>query len=78
MTNKLLPGMPVVWPSTVEGSARLFYGRVVSVHPGLIFGSDYVLVRDRNFKQPIAVRESRVSILSNKNIDTAPRPLLVS
>lgn len=73
----LTAGAPVIWESTAT-KGRYFYGRVVASYPGMIFGSGYVLVRDRNFKQPIAVRESRVGILHNKEIDTSQRPLLIS
>lgn len=72
-----IAGTPVVWQST-NNVERFFYGRVISVHPGMLFGTGYAIVQDRNFRQPVHVRLSRLSQLSNKNIDTSLRPLLIS
>ena len=73
----IVPGQSVVWES-LGTPGRFFYGRVLSVYAGEIFGSGYIVVRDRHFKQPITVALKRVMELNNKKIDTAPRPLLIS
>lgn len=73
----MIVGAPVVWES-LNTPGKLFYGRVVGFEKGAIFNGGKVIVRDRNFKQPITLSQYRVKDLSNKNIDTAPRPLLIS
>lgn len=64
-----------MWEST-RTVGRFFYGRVVADYPWNLFGKSYTVVRARNFKQPIAIDSKRVKLLANKNIDTAPRPVL--
>lgn len=71
----LISGMPVMWEST-QTPGRFFYGRVLSVHSELTIygGAKYAMVKDRNFRTPIAVRIDRVKVCSNKDIDTSSRP----
>lgn len=74
---KFTAGTPCAWES-LQNIGKFFYGRVVSMHPGEILNTGRAVVRDRNFKKLICVRISRLCEVNDRNIDTSPRPLLIS